>query len=122
MWSKQQLVTFNPTKTQYIVFSKKVSKTQYPKLYLDNKELKKVSKHKQLGVTFNVNMDFKVHLSENCEKSMKRLTALKKLTNKIPRSSKLRIYTSFIRPVLEYGWQFYMNSSNNALSSLEKVQ
>jgi len=33
-WSKQWLVNFNPAKTKYIIFSKKVQQVQYPDLFI----------------------------------------------------------------------------------------
>lgn len=121
-WSKQWLVTFNPTKTAFIVFSKKLEKPNYPALYLGNTKLEEKDKHKQLGVLFNNRMTFDDHIDQQCKNAMTRLTALKRLHNKIPRQSKLTIYTSFIRPILEFGWELFDNSSKNALNKLENVQ
>ena len=122
LWSNQWLVTFNPTKTEYIIFSKKIIKQNYPDLYLSNEKLKQVSTHKQLGVTFNSKMTFDDHVRENCKKAMNRITAMKRINSKLSRQSKLTIYVSFIRPVLEFGWELYDNSSVEVLNSLEAVQ
>ena len=84
--------------------------------------MKQVVNHKQLVVTFYEKMNFNNHIRDNCKKAMNRITALKRLHGKLPRSSKLTIYTTFIRPVLEFGWQLYINSSHEQLDSLEKVQ
>ena len=69
-----------------------------------------------------LNNDFRQHIRENCKKAMNRITALKQIHSKLPRQSKLTIYTSFIRPVLEFGWQLYDNSTYDLLNTLEKVQ
>ena len=122
IWSNQWLVTFNPTKTAYIIFSKKLIMQNYPDLYLGGEKIKKVSTHKQLGVVFNNKMTFDDHIKENCSKAMKRVTVLKRLHNKLPRKSKLTVYTTFIRPVLEFGWQLYSNATQEQLDTLEKVQ
>ena len=121
-WASKWLITFNPLKTEYIVFTKKLTKQNYPKLYLGNSELKEVKTHKQLGVTFNNKMNFNDHVIECIEKAMKRLTTLKCIQHKFPRQSKLQIYISFIRPVLEYGWHLYDSCTQNVLDKLEKVQ
>ena len=122
IWSNQWLVTFNPTKTAYIIFSKKLILPNYPDLYLGGEQIKKVSTHKQLGIVFNNKMTFDDHIKENCSKAMKRVTVLKRLHNKLPRKSKLTVYTAFIRPILEFGWQLYSNSTHEQLDTLEKVQ
>ena len=122
LWASQWLLTFNPTKTEYIVFSKKLIKEQYPSLYLGTEKVQEVIKHKQLGVTFNNQMNFKDQIQDCCTKAMKRITALKRIQNKLARQSKLQIYCTFIHPILEYGWQLYDNSPQNILSKLEKAQ
>ena len=121
-WSKSWMVTFNPTKTAYIIFSKKLVRPIHPDLYLDNVKLNEQSKHKQLGVLFNNNMTFDDHIDQQCNKAMKRLTTLKRLQHKIPRQSRLQVYLSFIRPILEFGCELYDNSCKNVLNKLEKVQ
>ena len=67
-------------------------------------------------------MTFENHINENCKKAMNRLTALKKLGSKIPRQSRLTIYLSFIRPILEFGFQLYASCSKELLDRLENVQ
>jgi len=121
-WSKQWLVNFNPAKTKYIVFSKKVQLVQYPDLIIGGEKLQRVKQHKQLGIIFTERMTFEAHIQENCKKAMNRLTALQRLGNKIPRKSRLLIYTAFVRPVLEFGFQLYDNSPKEQLEKLEKVQ
>ena len=122
IWSKSWLVTFNPTKTAYVVFSKKLYRQAHPDLYLGDVKLTESSKHKQLGVVFNNNITFDDHIDQQCKKAMSRLTALKRVQHRLPRQSQLNIYLSFIRPVLEFGWQLYDNSSGKALKKLENVQ
>jgi hypothetical protein len=114
-WSKQWLVNFNPAKTKYIIFSKKVQQVQYPDLFIGGEKLNRVKQHKQLGVIFTEKMTFEIHIQENYKKAMNRLTALKRIGTKIPRSSRLKIYIAFIRPILEFGFQLYDNSSKEHL-------
>jgi hypothetical protein len=121
-WSKSWLITFNPSKTAYVIFSKKLIKPQYPDLFLENEKINLKNEHKQLGVLFNSKMTFDNHIDQQCKKAMTRVTALKRIKYKIPRSSQLKIYLTFIRPVLEYGWQLYENSSEKSLKKLETVQ
>jgi len=73
-------------------------------------------------VIFTEKITFEIHIQENCKKAMNRLTALKRIGTKIPRSSRLKIYIAFIRPILEFGFQLYDNSSKEHLDKLEKVQ
>jgi hypothetical protein len=63
-WSNQWLVSFNPLKTAYIIFSKKLIKQDHPDLYLGGAKLKQVNVHKQLGIVFNEKMTFDDHIRE----------------------------------------------------------
>ena len=62
------------------------------------------------------------HIREKCNTAMKRVTLLKRLALKVPRSTKLNIYTSFIRPVLEYGSVLFDNCSAAMSEMIENVQ
>ncbi len=105
-----------------MVFSKKLTKIDYPGLFIGNEQIQKVAKHKQLGIIFNEKMSFDMHIEENCKKAMNRLSALQRLGNKIPRKGRLSIYISFIRPMLEFGFQLYDSSAKYLLERLERVQ
>ena len=83
IWSKSWLVTFNPTKTAYVVFSKKLYRQAHPDLYLGDVKLTESSKHKQLGVVFNNNITFDDHIDQQCKKAMSRLTALKRVQHTV---------------------------------------
>ena len=116
------LVNFNPSKTKYIVFTKKLVKVEYPDLFIGGEKLKRVQTHKQLGILFTERMTFEEHIDENCSKAMKRLTALKKIGNKMPRKGRISVYLSFIRPIFEFGFQLYNGCTKIHLDKLEKVQ
>ena len=122
VWSQQWLVNFNPTKTKYMIFCKKLRKFDYPDLFIGNERIQKVTKHKQLGIIFNDKMTFDTHIEENCKKAMNRLSALQCLGIKIPRKGRLSIYISFIRPILEFGFQLYDSSAKYLLERFERVQ
>ena len=121
-WAKQWLVNFNPTKTKFLVFSKKLTNQHYNPLYLDNKVLERVQSHCQLGLTLSENMTWDKHIRDKCTSAMKRVTLLKQLGLRVPRSTKLSIYISFIRPVLEYGFVIFDNCTTMMSDALERVQ
>ena len=121
-WSRQWLVNFNPDKTKFIVFSKKLNDVDYPDLFINDRKIKRVSHLKQLGINLNKSLTWELHIKENCKKAMNRLTALKKIGSKLTKKSRLTIYISFIRPVLEYGFQLYDNCTKALSDTLEHVQ
>ena len=121
-WASQWLVNFNPTKTKYLIFSKRTSIPIYPDLYLDGKKLSKVNAHCHLGLTLSDNMCWDKHIREKCTKALKRVTLLKRIGLKVPATTKRDIYISFIRPLLEYASVIYDNCSTHMSDMLENVQ
>jgi len=121
-WATQWLVTFNPSKTRYMIISKKLLPQNYDPLFLDGKQLERAQSHTQLGITFNAKMTWDDHIRNKCTVASKRITVLKRLHNRVPRETKLTIYKSFIRPVLEYGNVLFDNCNAALSEMLENVQ
>ena len=59
-WSKQWLVTFNPLKTEAILFT--TQNVHYPSLYFENILVSFVQNHKHLGVTISNNGKWYAHI------------------------------------------------------------
>ena len=55
-WADQWLVSFNPSKTESMVISRKCNKPLHPRLLMDNTVVKEVDKHKHLGIVFSNDM------------------------------------------------------------------
>ena len=121
-WASQWLVTFNPMKTKYLIFSKKLNRLEYPDVHIGDNILKEVDQHKQLGIIFNNKLTWDVHINEKCKEAGKRLSVLRKLPDCITPLTKLLIYKSFIRPVLEYGSVLFDNCTVQLSDQLENVQ
>ena len=43
--AKRWLVTFNPTKTEYLLISRKINQPVHPLLFMDNQIIEEVSSH-----------------------------------------------------------------------------
>ena len=121
-WASQWLVQFNPTKTKYLIFSKKLERQQYQPLYLQNKELTEVETHKHLGLTLNNTLTWDTHVNKICTEASRRIASIKRLPNSITPLTKLHIYCTFIRPVLEYGNVIFDNCSAKVSEELESTQ
>ena len=118
MW----LVQFNPTKTKYMIFSKKAERTAYGPLLLQNRQLDEVSTHKHLGLTFNNKMTWDNHINKICTEAGKRLSTIKRLPQSITPLTKIHIYKVFIRPLLEYGATVFDSCTLELSQKLENVQ
>ena len=51
--SEQWLVSFNPSKTESLIFSRKRNKAIHPQLVMDNTPITEVPDHRHLGITFS---------------------------------------------------------------------
>ena len=90
-WAAIWLVTFNPSKNESLLISRKINKPIHPPLYMQNVQIQEVSSHKHLGLYF----------SNDC--SWFRIHIMRKLKFKLDCKSLETIYLTFVRPLLEYG-------------------
>ena len=56
-WAKRWLVTFNPTKTESLLISRKINQPVHPTLFMDKQIIEEVSSHKHLGIFINSLVD-----------------------------------------------------------------
>ena len=61
--------------------------------------------HTHLGLIFRFDAGWKVHIQIAYEKACYRLNILRRLKHSLCREPLIKIYMSFIRPILEYGGQ-----------------
>ena len=84
-WSKTWLVLFNPSKSEYITFSRNRNKPLLPPLLMDNKPITEVTTHKHLDLTISNDAKWNAHLTITLDKAWRRIGILRSL--KLPRSS-----------------------------------
>ena len=87
---------------------------------MQNHEIKEVENHKHLGLYFSNDGTWHTHISYIKEKAWHRIKILQKLKFQLDRKSLEIIYTSFIRPILEYGNEIWDNSMQYEKDDLEK--
>ena len=81
-----------------------------------------MTKHKHLGIEINSALTWKDHILTISENASKKLNILAKLKSVIDRNTLETMYTSFIRPGLEYGSIVFCNCSDTENDMLESVQ
>ena len=101
-WADRWLVLFNPKKTESILFSRKVNKPVHPPLIMNNEILTNVESHKHLGITFESSGSWHKYIQLITSKAWQRIHIMRKLKFHLDRKALDIIYTSFIRPILEY--------------------
>jgi hypothetical protein len=121
-WADLWRVTFNPDKTVFIRVSNKIIKPHIGPIYLNNTIIKEVEHHPNLGIIYNNKMDWKFHLENIVRKVALKMAYLKRLQLNLPRSALERIYTTMIRPIIEYGDIVYDNLTISQSEKLEQLQ
>jgi hypothetical protein len=121
-WADTWLVTFNPTKTESFVISKKQIKPVHPPLTMLNTNISSVTSHKHLGIVLSSDCGWKSHTDYIKQKAWKRINIMRKLKFILDRKSLEIIYTTFIRPVLEYADVIWDNCTKGEKTELDKIQ
>lgn len=120
-WAKKWLVTFNPNKTESILFSKKKSPIIHPPIYMSGQPIVEVQRHKHLGLFFSHDLRWNQHIDYIKSKAWTRLNIMRRLKFRLHRDSLAIIYTTFIRPILEYGNVLFDSCTNQERDELEKI-
>ena len=118
-WAKLWLVTFNPTKSESLLISRKVNAPIHPPIFMNNQQLSEVTSDKHLGLqdcTWHEQIEY---IKEN---AWLRINVMRKLKFLLDRKSLETIYISFIRPILEYGDVVWDNSTQQEKQDIEKIQ
>ena len=121
-WAASWLVLFNPTKTESLIFTRKLNKPVHPPLYMNDHQLIEVETHKHLGVYFSTDCTWHKHIDCIKEKAWGRINVMRKLKFKLDRKSLEIIYMVFIRPLLEYANVIWDNCTLYEKQELDKIQ
>ena len=102
-WANIWLVTFNPSKTDVMLFTNHLH-YDIPSLLFGESILSFTNTHKHLGVTLQSSGKWDVHIDEMISKTMKMIGVLCKMKFVLSRRclDTMYIYIYIIRPVLEY--------------------
>ena len=101
-WADSWLVTFNPSKTESLLISRKINQLNHPILTMLNEDISEVETHKHLGVLLSKDGTWHNHINYIKNKAWQRINIMRKLKYTLDRKSVEIVYASFIRPILEY--------------------
>ena len=121
-WGKLWRMTFNAIKSISMTFSAKRHKPDHPPLLLGNTPIPEATLHTHLGVTLSNNLSWHQHITRIVNKASQRLALLRRLKYKLSRQTLIRLYSTMIRPILEYGCVLFDNCTENLSQSIEAVQ
>lgn len=84
--------------------------------------LQRVSDYKYLGVIFTTNLSWSKHINSVCTKSLKKLGYLRRTLRTSPYETKLLMYKTLIRPVLDYASIVWCPYKKREIKQIESVQ
>ena len=122
IWANNWLADFNPIKTESMLISRKLNKPVHPPLFMQEVQIAEVSSHKHLGLILSNDCTWHQHIDYITKKAWNRINIMRKLKFKLDRSSLEKIFTTFIRPLLEYGDIVWDNCTQFEKQEIEKIQ
>ena len=121
-WGKTWSVDFNPNKNESLFVSRKHNDQPHPSLKMGNIEVKEVADHKHLDLVIANDCTWSHHINYISKKTRKRIGSLKRNKFILDRLSLNKLYTTFIRPLLEYGNLIWDNSTLGNKRFLDTIQ
>ena len=121
-WATQWLVTFNPSKSESILFSRKVNTLYHPPLSMNYQQVTEVTNHKHLGIYLSSTCTWHEHIEYIKNKAWQRIYIMRRCKFLLDRKSIQTIYFSFIRPLLEYADVVWNNCAKYEAEALDLIQ
>ena len=79
----------------------------HPPVKFNSSRITRCSHQKYLGVVLDLKLNFSTHIDQKIKKCDKMIGLLRQLSVNLPCDALLTVYTSFIRPHLDYGGILY---------------
>ena len=122
LWADQWRVTFNALKTHFMRISKKKKKPVLDDIVLNGCQITEVDKYPYLGLIINNKLNWSDHAEHLITRVSKKLTMLNRVRHVLPRLALENLYTSMIRPILDYADMLYNNCTLSIDRTIEGVQ
>ena len=115
---------FNTGKTKIVIFKSRNSKiTKHLNFRISGQKIVPVNSVKYLGLTLQIDLHWKIHLTSLEEKLSRRIGLLSKIIHYVPKCLLKTIYYSIFNSYLIYGCEVWGQNQNNVLvQRLQKLQ
>ena len=103
-WLFDNSLFINKTKTEAMLFgtAQRLSNAYSFDIHIDGKQIKRVSEFTYLGVVFDERLSFNGHVKKLISKAGKRVGMVGRLRDNLTLHSANVVYTTLIRPILDY--------------------
>ena len=120
-WGKENLISFNQSKTKQAVLSRKRNQN-FPAVFMNGDKLDTSASFTQLGLSLSSNLTWKTHIHSLAKHASQKLCFLARARGFCSSSHLLSIYKPQIRPSLEYCSHVWGGAPKSTLCLLDKVQ
>ena len=119
-WGRENLVSFNASKTQFLHLSTRHNLPQAYPLYFNQTQLSPSPILNCLGLSFTPKLNWNFHISSLAKSASSRLGVLYRLQPFFSPQQLLTIYKGLVRPCIEYACHVWGGSTHTAL--LDRVE
>ena len=120
-WSTKWLMSFNPDKTEIMVFSNTDIGHNF-NFSLNGNTIPITTNHKHVGVTLSSDAKWNIHIENIILNVSRHLGILRKLKYRLSRQNLEKLYLVYIRPIFEYACEIWDNCGMCYSTKLEKLQ
>ena len=120
-WLTANRLTLNVGKSKFMIVTKKRIDLSNISIKLNGTNLESCESYKYLGVYFDKNLNWKVHIDYICEKISKSCGLLAKIRNCVETETIREIYHALVHSYMKYGILAWGTASKTALKPLQSV-
>ena len=121
-WGQSWKIQFEPTKSQALTLSCHRPLLVLPPISFNNVLVAEEDEIRLLGVIFDCQSSFRLHLRSIASKANQRMHFFKKVARLLNVAGKLCLCKGSVRPTMEYSFLTWMGASESSLKQLGRVQ
>lgn len=126
-WSSTWRLPFSPQKCSWSLFTKSTAllHSTLPPLHLYNTTLHYQPHQKYIRMWFDRSLNWHYHISKVSDAANRKLNFRRSISHRhwgLCRQLSLKVYTSYIRPTIEYASSIYISAAPSTLHHLDTIQ
>jgi len=123
-WFCANRLVVNPSKTEYLLIGTKQQRLKITNssIFFKNVSLSPTDSARNLGVTFDSNLDFKSHISSICRSSFFHIRQLRQIRPSLDRNSAIILANSLVHSKIDYCNSLLNGLPNTSTVRLQYVQ